>query len=95
MSNVKFEHLFEPLQVGPMKVPNRIVETTNTINSSQIPGEIDDHFRAHHGAKAKDHSTKVVAQRIAGHIRNAPKGKPHGGPPARPGRAAAAARLPR
>lgn len=53
MSNVKFEHLFEPLQVGPMKVPNRIVETTNTINSSQIPGEIDDHFRAHHGAKAK------------------------------------------
>ena len=53
MSNVNFEHLFEPLQVGPMKVPNRICETTNTINSSMIPGEIDEHFRAHHGAKAK------------------------------------------
>jgi 2,4-dienoyl-CoA reductase-like NADH-dependent reductase (Old Yellow Enzyme family)/pyruvate/2-oxoglutarate dehydrogenase complex dihydrolipoamide dehydrogenase (E3) component len=53
MSNVKFEHLFEPLQVGPMTVPNRICETTNTINSSQTPGEIDEHFRAHHGAKAK------------------------------------------
>lgn len=53
MSNVNFEHLFAPLQVGPMTVPNRICETTNTINSSQIPGEIDDHFRAHHGAKAK------------------------------------------
>ncbi len=53
MSNVKFEHLFEPIQVGPITVPNRICETTNTINSSMIPGEIDECFRAHHGAKAK------------------------------------------
>ena len=53
MSNVKFKHLFEPLQVGPMTVPNRICETTNTINSSMIPGEIDENFRAHHGAKAR------------------------------------------
>jgi len=27
----QFEHLFTPLQVGPMRVPNRICETTNTI----------------------------------------------------------------
>ena len=53
MSKVVFEHLFSPLQVGPMLVPNRICETTNTINSSQIPGEIDDHFIAHHAAKAR------------------------------------------
>lgn len=53
MSKVNFEHLFEPLQVGPMTVPNRICETTNTINSSMIPGEVDENFRAHHGAKAK------------------------------------------
>ena len=53
MSNVNFEHLFTPIQVGPMSVPNRICETTNTINSSQIPGEVDENFRAHHGAKAK------------------------------------------
>ncbi len=53
MSNVKFEHLFQPLQVGPMTVPNRICETTNTINSSMVPGEIDENFRAHHGAKAR------------------------------------------
>jgi 2,4-dienoyl-CoA reductase-like NADH-dependent reductase (Old Yellow Enzyme family)/thioredoxin reductase len=53
MSNVKFEHLFSPLQVGPMTVPNRICETTNTINSSRAPGLIDEHFIAHHGAKAK------------------------------------------
>lgn len=53
MTNVKFEHLFSPLQIGPMRVPNRICETTNTINSSRAPGLIDEHFIAHHGAKAK------------------------------------------
>jgi 2,4-dienoyl-CoA reductase-like NADH-dependent reductase (Old Yellow Enzyme family)/thioredoxin reductase len=53
MGKVHFEHLFSPLQVGPMRVPNRICETTNTINSSMTPGMIDEHFRAHHGAKAK------------------------------------------
>ncbi|MBK6289836.1 MAG: FAD-dependent oxidoreductase [Gammaproteobacteria bacterium] len=53
MSKVHFEHLFAPLQVGPMRVPNRICETTNTINSSMSPGLIDDHFIAHHGAKAR------------------------------------------
>lgn len=53
MSKVEFKHLFTPLQVGPMLVPNRICETTNTINSSQVPGEIDENFIAHHGAKAR------------------------------------------
>lgn len=53
MSKTQFEHLFTPLQVGPMRVPNRICETTNTINSSMIPGEIDENFIAHHGAKAR------------------------------------------
>lgn len=53
MSQVKFEHLFAPLQVGPMRVPNRICETTNTINSSMVPGMIDEHFIAHHAAKAR------------------------------------------
>jgi 2,4-dienoyl-CoA reductase-like NADH-dependent reductase (Old Yellow Enzyme family)/thioredoxin reductase len=53
MSKVKFEHLFAPLQVGPMRVPNRICETTNTINSSMSPGLIDEHFIEHHVAKAR------------------------------------------
>ena len=53
MSQVNFEHLFTPLQVGPMRVPNRICETTNTINSSMTPGLIDEHFIAHHVAKAR------------------------------------------
>lgn len=53
MSQAHFEHLFTPLQVGPMRVPNRICETTNTINSSRTPGMIDEHFIAHHVAKAR------------------------------------------
>jgi len=53
VSKTQFEHLFSPLQVGPMLVPNRICETTNSINSSLIPGEIDDNFVAHHAAKAR------------------------------------------
>jgi 2,4-dienoyl-CoA reductase-like NADH-dependent reductase (Old Yellow Enzyme family) len=53
MSTVKFDHLFAPIQVGPMRVPNRICETTNTINSSMTPGGIDEHFIAHHVAKAR------------------------------------------
>jgi 2,4-dienoyl-CoA reductase-like NADH-dependent reductase (Old Yellow Enzyme family)/thioredoxin reductase len=53
MSETQFKHLFAPMQVGPMRVPNRICETTNTINSSMIPGEIDENFIAHHGAKAR------------------------------------------
>jgi len=53
VSKTQFEHLFSPLQVGPMQVPNRICETTNSINSSLVPGEIDDNFVAHHGAKAR------------------------------------------
>ena len=36
-----------------MRVPNRICETTNTINSSMAPGLIDEHFIAHHVAKAR------------------------------------------
>lgn len=49
----QFEHLFSPLQVGPMKVPNRICETTNTIGAGRQAGVPDDVFTAHHLAKAK------------------------------------------
>ena len=55
----QFQHLFEPIQVGPMRVANRICETTNTINSSQLPGAIDDHFIAHHLATRR----RLVAKR--------------------------------
>jgi 2,4-dienoyl-CoA reductase-like NADH-dependent reductase (Old Yellow Enzyme family) len=49
----QFARLFSPLEVGPMTVPNRICETTNTIGAAQMPGFVDDAFIAHHIAKAK------------------------------------------
>ena len=49
----RFERLFSPLAVGPMTVPNRICETTNTIGAAQMPGFIDEPFIAHHLAKAR------------------------------------------
>lgn len=49
----QFGRLFSPLVVGPMTVPNRICETTNSIGAAQMPGFIDASFIAHHVAKAK------------------------------------------
>lgn len=52
MTRQKFEHLFSPIQVGPMLVPNRICETTNGIGASKT-GFLDDDFIAHHVGKAR------------------------------------------
>jgi len=49
VSKIHFEMLFSPLSVGPMRVPNRICETTNSIGN-MFP---DDAFIAHHAAKAR------------------------------------------
>lgn len=51
----QFERLFSPLQVGPITVPNRICETTNSIGSygPAAGGKPDEHFIAHHVAKAR------------------------------------------
>lgn len=53
MSNPSFKHLFSPLQVGPIQVPNRICETTNSIGASASGGFYDDRFIEHHVAKAR------------------------------------------
>ena len=52
---MEFEHLFSPLQVGPIAVRNRICETTNSPGAAG-PGSgglIDEHYTAHHLAKAR------------------------------------------
>lgn len=49
----QFTRLFSPLQVGPMRVPNRICETTNTIGAGRSAGLPDAPFVAHHLAKAR------------------------------------------
>jgi len=48
-----YQRLFSPLQVGPMRVPNRICETANTIGAGRKQGLADDEFIAHHLAKAR------------------------------------------
>jgi dimethylglycine catabolism A len=45
--------VFTPVQVGPMRVPNRICETTNTIGAGRLDGLPDEPFIAHHVAKAR------------------------------------------
>jgi 2,4-dienoyl-CoA reductase-like NADH-dependent reductase (Old Yellow Enzyme family)/thioredoxin reductase len=45
--------LFTPIRIGPMTVPNRIVETTYSINSGRADGLPDAPFIAHHAARAR------------------------------------------
>lgn len=52
-SGENFPLLFAPLDVGPMRVPNRICETTNSIGAGAMPGFPDDAFIEHHVAKAR------------------------------------------
>jgi 2,4-dienoyl-CoA reductase-like NADH-dependent reductase (Old Yellow Enzyme family)/thioredoxin reductase len=53
MGDELFPRLFSPLAVGPMRVPNRICETTNSIGAGAMPGLPDDAFIEHHVAKAR------------------------------------------
>ncbi len=48
-----YPNLFSPLDVGPMKLRNRIAETTNTIGAGAMPGFVDDAYIAHHASKAR------------------------------------------
>lgn len=51
---VQLERLFTPLRVGPMQVPNRVCETTNTIGAGRLGDFLpDDVFIEHHVAKAR------------------------------------------
>ncbi|MDG2303518.1 MAG: FAD-dependent oxidoreductase [Candidatus Binatia bacterium] len=47
------DHLFRPIQIGPMRVPNRIVETTYSINSGRADGLPDAPFIEHHVRRAR------------------------------------------
>ncbi len=49
----QFEKLFEPIQIGSMTVPNRIVETTYSINSGRADGLPDAPFIEHHLQRAR------------------------------------------
>ncbi len=49
----RLEKIFEPIQVGSMTVPNRIVETTYSINSGRADGLPDAPFIEHHVQRAR------------------------------------------
>lgn len=49
----KFEYLFTPITVGTMTVPNRIAETTYSINAGRADGLPDPAFIEHHLQKAR------------------------------------------
>ena len=48
-----FQQLFEPLEIGTMRVPNRIAATTYSINAGRADGLPDAPFMAHHLPKAR------------------------------------------
>jgi len=48
-----FQYLFTPISVGTMTVPNRIAETTYSINAGRIDGLPDEPFLEHHLQKAR------------------------------------------
>ena len=52
-SGSPFPTLFSPIQVGPMTVPNRLCETTNSIGAGRRDGLPDPDFIEHHAAKAR------------------------------------------
>lgn len=52
-TSTRYPRSFSPLDVGPMRVRNRLCETTNTIGAGRLEGTPDDAFITHHVAKAQ------------------------------------------
>ena len=48
-----FPHLFSPLQLGSLELPNRIVHVPTDISSSHADGEVSERDIAHHGDIAR------------------------------------------
>ena len=78
----QFQHLFQPIQVGPMRVPNRICETTNTINSSRSRAESTTTSSRTTLAKAKGGTGWIGSEtwllNVAVSARDARRGRPLG-----------------
>jgi 2,4-dienoyl-CoA reductase-like NADH-dependent reductase (Old Yellow Enzyme family) len=51
MSN--FKHLFKPIRIGPVEVPNRICHVPTDISASHIDGSVSDRDIWHHSEIAK------------------------------------------
>jgi 2,4-dienoyl-CoA reductase-like NADH-dependent reductase (Old Yellow Enzyme family)/thioredoxin reductase len=55
-----FSHLFSPLQLGSMALPNRIVHVPTDISSSHADGEVSERDIHHHGEIAKGGTGFVI-----------------------------------
>ncbi|MDI3529193.1 MAG: hypothetical protein PWQ23_1012, partial [Thermoanaerobacter sp.] len=52
-SSLEFEKLLEPIQIGPMKLRNRIVMPPMVTNYAAADGAVTERFKAYHQARAK------------------------------------------
>lgn len=57
---MSFEHLFSPLQLGPLTLPNRIVHVPTDISSSHADGEVSERDIHHHANIAKGGTGFVI-----------------------------------
>ena len=55
-----FPHLFSPLQMGSLTLPNRIVHVPTDISSSAADGEVSERDIHHHGNIAKGGTGFVI-----------------------------------
>lgn len=55
-----FPHLFEPIMIGSMKVPNRICHVPTDVSSSHRDGSVSERDIAHHSALARGGTGLVI-----------------------------------
>ena len=56
----QFKHLFEPIRIGPVEIPNRICHVPTDISSSHIDGSVSDRDIAHHATLARGGTGLIV-----------------------------------
>ena len=55
-----FKHLFEPIRIGPVEIPNRVCHVPTDISSSHIDGSVSDRDIHHHTQLAKGGTGFIV-----------------------------------
>ncbi len=55
-----FTHLFQPIRIGPVEIPNRICHVPTDISSSHVDGEVSERDISHHEAIARGGTGFIV-----------------------------------
>jgi 2,4-dienoyl-CoA reductase-like NADH-dependent reductase (Old Yellow Enzyme family) len=53
MTEMKFEKVLEPIQIGPMKLRNRFVMPPMVTNFAAADGSVTERFKVYHQTRAK------------------------------------------